>query len=319
MKVNTNHHVFSLLLLAACTGADPIDDVTPELPVASLPDEHGRPDGPTEAPSAILTEDPVAATSPRSLFALSLEDTAAVRDVIRTDGQGQAAEILEQRIRTTIDGEVHLVVEVPEPTGHVARTLVSDTVKAPNPEGGEVLCSYTSGGGPVSTGDPRCKTTAPVASEVASDGPLTTATWTLSVVDVATGSPVPSCAIAGERRLECYLPATRGSEYQVLVSVAGLGDLWNGSPGPADVLLAGFRFTGALASQHEYQCWDWRYEADKSYCRVRWVFTRFTGIDTARLELDPIAIRLTANGRTETKRGPALTWDGGDADLPGAH
>jgi hypothetical protein len=55
------------------------------------------------------------------------------------------------------------------------------------------------------------------------------------------------------------------------------------------------------------------------YCATRWEFTRFTAVDRARLDFDPITIRIVANGSATAMASSALTWDAGDDDLPGAY
>ena len=307
------------LLLAACgsvvepDGADPIDPAvasTDELAVDGRADQPGPA---TPAPSPILVEAPRPATTERSLFTMSFATNAPIIDVVRAEARARV-DVLEQRIVTRTDDEVQLAITLPTPTGTYARTIVSD-VGERSTSTEHVLCEMNG----FATFDPRCETAKPTSRALPATGPIVASQWHLWVLDEATGTELTGCDRPGPGQLTCVLPGRALAGYRIIASAHGFADLWDGTPNLGQFVYLGRPFTGAFLPQRAYECWDWRVSGGSMWCTVRHEYVRFQGLDQARLDFDPITVELTADHSVTTMASPAMVWDAGDADLPGAH
>lgn len=265
----------------------------------------------TTAPGAPLIIDaPRAATTARSLFLTSVRDHGKVVSLVGSGAEPQV-DVLEQRIVTTGAEPVELALEIAPPAGTFARVIASDVIGAQYPTVERVLCEN----GSIATFDPKCETATPTPDSTYSEGTITASRWRLWVMDEETGVPVEGCSTIGTQ-LACTLPGRAVASYRIVASVDGVSQLWGGPIAAAVRTLAGTEFTGA--TQMQYQCWDWETSGTALYCRTRWDYTRYTAIDLARLSLEPLQVTITADGFASTHESPALDWDGGDDDLPGA-
>ncbi len=286
------------------------DGLTADEPAAGLlDDEHTNP----TQPAAITIEAPRAAATASSLFSMTFATNAPIAAIVDSTEQGRI-DVVEQKITTVSTEEVKLVVELAPPTGNYVRTLVSDTLRTGGTYTDHVLCESNG----FATYDSRCETAAPLPRESLQAGPISASRWKLTVVDDATGTPVWSCTNPGPNKISCLLPARAGVSYRILASAHGFANLWDGSAGFGGYTMAGVGFFGAYAPQNDSQCWDWRVSGSSLWCAARYEFVRFTAIDRARLEFDPITVRVTANGSATAMATPALSWDPGNDDVPGS-
>lgn len=268
-------------------------------------------DEPT-VPSPLLIDAPLAATTPGSLFAMTFAAQSPIVDVIVPE-QRTRIDVLEQKFVTATDEEIHLVLELARPTGTFSRVLVSDALQNGGTYTDRVLC----GTGQIATFDPRCEPGEPVKREMPITGPITTSQWKLTLIEDSTRQPVGSC-ISTPNKLSCALPARAGVSYRIMVSAYGFADLWDGSAGFGPYVLGNVPFAGAYASQAEWKCTSFAIVGSSTYCAGRHELVRFTAIDRARLDFDPITVRITANGSVASMPSPALTWDPGNDDVPGS-
>ncbi len=315
----TNLTTALLLVTSACgVVVEPADDTAPTTSGSLTGDEpavglfEDEPTIPTQPP-AIMIEAPHAATTASSLFSMTFATNAPVAEIVDTTERSRI-DVVEQKITTVSAEEVELSVELAPPTGNYVRTLVSDTLRNGGTFTDHVLCEQNG----YATYDSRCETAAPLPRESMTAGALTASRWKLTVVDDATGTPVWSCTSPGPNKLSCVLPARAGVSYRILASAHGFANLWDGSGSFGGYTLGGVGFFGAIAPQYDSQCWDWRVTTNAMYCAARYEFVRFTAIDRARLDFDPITVRITADGTATAMATPALSWDPGNDDVPGS-
>jgi hypothetical protein len=313
----TNLTTALVLVTSACgvvvdDSADPGATSDPAIVGAELGIDGDLEQPPAAPPSPLLLEAPRAATTPGSLFAMTFASGAPIADLVAQEERGRI-DVVEQKITTVRDEEIHLVVELAAPTGTYARTLVSDALRNGGTYADRVLCESNN----IATYDPRCESAAPAAREMPSTGDITTSTWKLTVIDDVTGVPLGSCIDAGPNKVTCTLPARASASYRILASAHGFANLWDGSPGFGQFTHAGTSFVGGFATQSDWQCWDFPRTGTSVWCGARYEFIRFTAIDRAQLELDPITLRVTANGSEAAMATPALSWDSGNDDVPG--
>jgi hypothetical protein len=313
---NLTTALFFLATTACGAVVDPTDDAEPSPGEHALeePPVNGDLDEPTPPASLpFLIEAPRAATSSDSLFTMTF-DNAPIDEVVQSAGR-RRIDVVEQKIVTINASEIQLTIELAPPTGSYMRTLVSDTLRNGGTYTDQVLCESNN----IATYDPRCETAAPVAREMPSTGPITAASWTLTVFDEVTGFVVTSCISPAANKLTCVLPPRASAGYRIIASADGFADLWdaNASPAFGPYAAAGQSFFGGWAPQPDWQCWDWRVSGSSMWCAARYEFVRFTAIDRARLDFDPITLRLSADGGTVAMATPALSWDPGNDDVPG--
>ncbi len=323
----TSSLLASLCALAACgniveladpatgdlddNGIDSVDGID-----RSIGDGSGGSNMPPRPPELpFLTEAPRAATSASSLFSVSFAN-AEIRNVIGETSADARYDILEQRIITTTDEPISVTISIAAPTGVYSRTIATDTVKnSPNVVGPTVLCADAL----YDYALPECNTAAPAKSASPTSGAISKARWKLALVNEATNSKVGSCVANGPFSITCALPGAAGVAYRVSLSADGFSELWNGAAGVSELVLEGKRFTGVLGAL-EFQCDPSLYEIEGSrvYCYGHWVYNRFTAIDAASLSFEPMSVTISAAGATKEFATPALTWDPGNDDLPGA-
>jgi len=291
---------------------DPSEDGAPTSGGPEVPEPPADGHLPPAAPPALLIEAPRAATTPGSLFAMTFEVGAPIENLVSPLATARY-DVVEQKLVAISDREIPLVVELAPPTGSYTRVLVSDAIKNGGPRVEYVLCESNN----VATFDPRCETATPAPREAPSTGLLTAAQWTLTLVDDVTGVPLPGCISTRANQLGCVLPARAGASYRILASASGFADLWDGSAGFGAFAISGAGFVGAHAAQSDWQCSDWYNSGSAFYCRVTNEYVRFTAIDRARLDFDPITVRITANAGSTAMATPALIWDAGNDDVPG--
>ncbi|MBA3452877.1 MAG: hypothetical protein H0T42_07290 [Deltaproteobacteria bacterium] len=307
----------ALFMLAAACGVvvDPGEDPAP--PSAGPTFEEpavGREIDEPAVPSPLLIDAPRAATTAGSLFAMTFAAGAPIGDILDPTERTRI-DVIEQKFVTVTDQDIELSVELAPPTGSYTRTLVSDTLRNGGTFTDHVLCESNN----ITTYDPRCETATPLARELPSFGPLTAARWKLTVVDDVTGVPLASCITPGTNTIRCVLPGRASASYRIIASAHGFADLWDGSAGFGPFAMAGIPFFGAFAPQSDWLCWDWRVSGTSMWCAARYEYVRFTAIDRARLDFDPITVRITANGSALAMASPALSWDPGNDDLPGPY
>ncbi len=309
----TNLTTALLLVTSACgVVVEPSGDPAPSS-VGLTGDEPptDRGDGEPVGPPPLTVSAPRAATTPGSLFAMTFAADSPIVDVIVPEARGRI-DVLEQTIVATTDDEIHLVLELARPTGTYWRVLVSDALPTGLTYTDRVLCAANN----ILTYDPRCEPSAPASSEHARSGSITTAQWRLTLIDDSTHRPVGSC-ISGPNRLSCALPAKAGASYQITVSAYGFADLWDGTAGVGASTHGGVPFAGAFANMTEWRCTNFATSGSYQYCGTRNEFVRFTALDRARLDFDPITVKITANGTVTAMPSPALSWDPGNDDVPG--
>ena len=314
--MNLTNLTTALFLVTTACGVvvEPSEDTAPtpagpaleEPPVGIFDDEAA----PAESP--LLIEAPRAAATSGSLFKMTFDNGAPIIDIISAT-EIRRIDIVEQKIVTVTDKEVQLVLELAPPTGSFTRTLVTDATRNGGTYTDQVLCEYNG----YATFDARCETTSPAAREMPSTGTLTAAQWKLTVID-DNGVPLSSCVSPGANKLSCVLPGKASASYRIIASAHGFADLWDGSANFGPFVRDGVPFFGSFAAQSDWQCWDWRVSGSSMWCAARYEFVRFTAIDRARLDFDPITVRITANGSATAMATPALSWDPGNDDVPGS-
>ncbi len=320
MKLTNLAASLFLLSTTACGAVvDPSDDPTtdptfPGGPVLEEPPVNGDvEEPPMVTPAALMIEAPRAATTPGSLFAMTFASGAPIENLVVQEQRGRI-DVVEQTFTTVRAEEIQLAVELAAPTGTYSRTLVSDVLKNNVPFGDRVLCESFS----VATYDPRCESALPSSREMPGTGAISTSKWNVTVLDSVTGIALGTCTGAGVNKVTCVLPARAGASYQIIASAHGFANLWDGSPSLGPYTVGTTNFVGAYATQSEWQCWDFPTSGNSVYCGGRYEFIRFTAIDRARLDFDPITIRITAHGSTTAMATPALIWDAGNDDVPGS-
>lgn len=318
MKLTNLTTALFILSTTACGAVVAPDDPTgdlagnPEGAFDEPPVDGDAGEAPMVTPPALVIEAPRAASTPGSLFAMTFDSGAPIEDVVAQEARGRI-DVVEQTITTVRDEEIHLVVELAPPTGTYSRTLVSDVMTNNAPHTDYVLCEQHN----VETFDPRCESTRPAPREQPTTGAITTSKWNVTVLDEVTGIPLGSCIGSGVNKVTCSLPARAAARYRIIASAHGFANLWDGSSGFGPFTIGGVGFVGGYSALSEWQCWDWASTPNAFYCANRYEFTRFTAIDRARLDFDPITIRITANGSTLAMATPALIWDAGNDDVPG--
>ncbi|MGE0870908.1 MAG: hypothetical protein AB7P03_20245 [Kofleriaceae bacterium] len=271
---------------------------------------NGRLDPASESPLAI--EQPSLPETPRSLFSMQLTDNDPIRDVIvKTQAP---VDVLQQRLVGLVDDEIFVAIELTPPTGTYRRELLNG-VDTWADDDGSVLCAQNG----IATYDPRCETVEPAAYLNPSEGAITMSQWGMMLFDDQTLEPITSCQIGGPYRLDCQLSGGAEAVYRLVVFANGFEQLWDGSEGLGEQSLNFTPFIGSVAEQQEFRCLAFSHTATSSYCTYHLAYSRFNGIDRLRLELDPVTIRITANGLSTTSTSAALSWDAGDADLPGPY
>jgi len=321
MKLTNLATALFLLSTTACGAVvEPTDDTTGD--DSTTPDTHGgqlpiNGDGeepPMVTPPVLRIDAPMAATTMGSLFSMGFDNGSPIENVVVQEERTRI-DIVEQTITTVRAEEIHLVVELAPPTGTYARTLVSDALKVGGTHADRVLCESNN----IATYDPRCEAVTPAPRDMASAGAITTSKWKLTVLDAVTGVALGGCLDAGVNKVTCALPARADASYRVIASAHGFANLWDGntSSGFGPFALAGQSFVGGFGPP-EWQCWNFPTSGSSVYCGARYEFYRFTALDRARLEFDPITIRITANGSTTALATPALIWDAGNDDVPGS-
>lgn len=320
MKANSIPTTLSLLLLttAACGQVvgpdDPAgtpDPTSADAGVEDAPAEDAPDDSaPPPTPSPLVVEAPAAATTPDSLFMMSFAADSMISSLVAPDERDRI-DVLQQRFVTRTDQPIELVVEVMPPTGTYARTIVSDTI-----QGGLWIEEYV----PCHVGstDPRCSTTVPSAHVLPASGAIMASRWRLRVVDAETGAAIAGCVDSVPGRVTCQLPAREGASYRVVASAWGFEELWNGTA-IEELRFGSTSYNGSFMPEPEYRCFETMWMSGVNYCTKRYHYGRFNALDKARLDLDPIATTVTANGIATTLTSPALTWDAGDDDLPGMY
>ncbi|HVK85320.1 MAG TPA: hypothetical protein VM513_14480 [Kofleriaceae bacterium] len=317
MRKTTTLKLLPLALLTACgaVASDPSSDDlgAPDRDTLDFEDvgvEPTLPEPPAPG-SPLIIDAPRAATTARSLFLSSVHDHDKVVSLVG-GGAEPAVDVLEQRIVTTGAEPVTLELSIAPPSGTFSRVIASDAIQATYPVVERVLCET----GSIATFDPKCDRKTPQPASTSMSGAITAARWRLWVMDEATGASVEGCSAIGTQ-LACTLPGRAVATYRIVASVDSVAQLWGNATTAAGVrALAGKEFTGATEPQ--YQCWDWEVSGTSLYCRTRYDFTRYTAIDHASIELDPLRVTITAGGVESTHESAALAWDGGDDDLPGA-
>jgi hypothetical protein len=303
----------STALLLVSTACGTVTDPTgPGTGSGSDPDGTDVPPG--EAP--LIIEAPHAATTPESLFTMTMIDNSPVINLLRPLA-GQRVDIVEQRIVQKTTDAVTLAIDLTRPTGMFKKTIVDDYVK--------IATSSTAINCVEDDTNPRCSEQLDDPADRAAEGPITTATWNLAVIDGLTGMPIPSCT-AGTAHLECLLPSRAATEgpraFKVVVSATGLTDL--AATADDDVhSMSGLTFTGAMPATHAYRCdfMKTRVVGDIVYraCTSWSEHAEIIALDHAQLELDPITVTVSSAGKVTALTTEALAWDSGDDDLPGAH
>lgn len=306
-----------VVLVAACGQVEGFED--PPIAPAPSPGDHADLDqigiDPADRAlpipeSPLLVDAPAAATTAASLFGMSVRDHARMVSLIDATAT-PSTDILEQKVVTKTDAPVELVVELSAPRGTYARVISSSTIRNQYPTAERVLCAT----GQIATFDPRCERATPAPHTTPSAGPIAASRWRVWVMDAQTGAAVTGCEVLGTR-LACTLPGRAVAGYRIMASANGFIELWGLPSNPSVRSLDGREFAGA--TDREHMCWDMAPVGSNTYCLTRYDYTRYTAIDRAVLELEPISVTITANGITATQDSPALAWDSGDDDLPGA-
>lgn len=308
--------ILSLLVMAAC--GDVASEEPTQEPPAGATRETGEldlgmdPTAPEEpvVESPFIIDAPRAATTSNSLFQTTVRDHARVVALV-TSSSEPLIDVLEQRIVTKHADPVAISIDLAPPVGDFARVISSDVFRAQYATVERTLCESNN----VATFDPKCETATPAPSSHAAGAAITASRWRVWVMNEETGVAVPGCSAIGTH-LACTLPGRAVAPYRIVASVDGVSELWGTGGMPGVRTLDGKSFTGTTTT--EYQCTDWESTATSNYCRVHWVFTRYTGIDRAGIELEPMRVTISAGDVTSTHESAALTWDSGDADLPGA-
>jgi hypothetical protein len=308
--------IVSLLAVAACGQVSGDDDPSPEPPGTSHSEAGDLDFGidpavPPAAESPFIIDAPRAATTSTSLFKTTVRDHASVMALIGTGSQ-PLIDVIEQRIVTKKADPVAISIDIAPPAGDFARVISSDVFRAQYATLERTLCST----GNIATFDPKCETATPTRSSRPGNGALAAPRWRVWVMNEETGVEVSGCSAIGTH-LECTLPGRAVVPYRIMASVDSLSELWGASGAPGVHTLEGATFTGARST--EYQCVDWETSGVSDYCRLHWVWTRYTAIDRAGIELEPLRVTISAGDVTSSHDSPALTWDSGDADLPGAN
>ncbi|MGE0549697.1 MAG: hypothetical protein AB7O24_28830 [Kofleriaceae bacterium] len=298
----------ALCSLAGCSKAIDRDFVDPIDGTNERADHNGRIEPASESPLAI--EQPGIAQTERSLFSMSFSASDPIRNVIVKTAS--PVDVVEQRLVGLTDDEIFVAIELTPPAGTYRRELLNGTDFGPDDDT-PVLCSSNK----VATFDPRCETVEPAVYVMPTEGEITASQWAMMLFDDETLEPITTCRIANSWRLDCQLSGGKDAAYRLLVFANGFEQLWDGSAGFAEQEINGTPFLGTIADQREWRCMSWNDTGSSVYCTWNQEYVRFNGIDRLRLELEPIAVRITANGFATTSTTAALTWDSGNADLPG--
>jgi hypothetical protein len=226
--------------------------------------------------------------------------------------------------------QVTLAIDVPQPTGTFVARAVNDFVVSRTGASG-VLCSRDSDG--FESGDPLCTDTSPVAdpADQGASGVLASGTWTLQIVDEATGSAATECTISG-LRATCQLPARAptgaAKAYRIALSVQNIVQLAPSTTGPyAEHTLAGRTFTGRILETVQ-RCTQFKtttkFGVTITTCETFADYTHFHALDQARIAFDAVPFQLAASPNPSLPPTPLAVngvapyvWDTGDADLPG--
>lgn len=310
MKANSMKTTLSLLLLTTAACGQVVDDADPAGPAddqvaldEAPPLDQGEPPTIAQPTPVISTEAPRAAGTQYSLFSMSLAANSPISSLV-SPVENERIDVVQQRFTTTSSDPIDLVVEVAPVTGTYYRAIVSGTSQQ-----GAWIEEYVPC--PTPMADPRCRLTAPTRVDVEESGVVTSSKWRVRVFDAETGDLVTSCTDSSANQLACQLPGREGASYRIVASAWGFEELWNGND--VDEHSYGSQsFTGTWLPQLEHQCFETAYLNGALYCFRRYQYFRFQALDQVRLDLDPVAITIRANGVTSTEMSPGLIWDGGN-------
>lgn len=270
----------------------------------------------------LLVEQPTQSTLSGSLFSLSLPGNTPMAPVINGHGNG-VAKVADVRVVQQTTEAVDISVALTAPSMTYTARSVDDYVA--DGEGAKAFAC----------GAHECTMTPPAdPTDITRTGSLT-GVWSMYVIDEASGEVV----CVGEESVPCKLPGRGEAEaphaYRVVAGVGALEALRPPTQVVLDQVLQGFSFLGAILEYRDV-CTNQRVRLDAfgepSYqCMTSTRYTRFIALDHAKVELAPAWFTfstITQADRTgaplhhlpsSTLTTPAMTWDSGDDDLPGAN
>lgn len=231
---------------------------------------------------------------------------------------------------TQYTGEpVRIALDVAAPTAAYTAKLVDDYVAA-----GTTATSFPCGTEDFPSTDPRCDTTPPAdPADATRTGTLASTRWTATLVNASTGVDVETCTVAGDLRVTCELPprAVDGPArvYVLRMSATSFADLFPPATPIQYLTIAGQAFVGTTrTSVPRCNVLKPRQLADGTVainCIQPVEYARIFALDTSTVTIAPFSIDVQTSpaatlpfAPTRTVSSNPLTWDTGNADLPGA-
>jgi hypothetical protein len=229
--------------------------------------------------------------------------------------------VFAQRFAHHTAESVELVIDATKPVTTFDRRAVDDYIALPL-VALTTVCSDVNG----STGAPVCNDTpVPTANIETASGALTTGTWALRILDEATNTVTSHCTFT-QLRATCTLPARAPTgatqRYRAVLYVANVPELAPfGNASVSELALAGQTFTGRILETQK-RCAELRYKTiggvEVSWCIKEAHHVHMQAMDTMKLVFAPQTLFTLTTTTAAPFTQPSLTWDAGDADLPGA-
>jgi hypothetical protein len=216
---------------------------------------------------------------------------------------------------------VTITLDVTAPAATYARTAVEDYVVSSTGNAG-VLCARDSDD--YQNSDPICTlpNEMPVAQKSIRNGTLANATWSMQILDEATGAPAASCTIAN-LHATCQLAPreTTGAaqHYRIELAMRNAAELAPALTGPyAEHVIGAQDFTGKrleVARRCAQFVQTTKFGVTIVSCSTFVEYTHIQALDTAQIMFG--AMPITINGTSYN--AAAYLWDAGDDDLPGPY
>jgi hypothetical protein len=232
-----------------------------------------------------------------------------------------ATRVYAQRFVHHTAEPVTLTLDVTIPAAAFARNAIDGFVVSDTGNLG-LLCERDSDG--YQSGDPICTlpNEVPVTLKSVRSGTLESVTWTMNILDEATGLAAANCDVSGFHAT-CQLAPRATTEasqaYRIVLSMKNPIELAPAATGPfAEHTIAGLTFTGKRL-EVERRCLQFGTSTHVGVtivtCAKYVDYTRIQALDTAKIMFP--AVPITINGKSYDI--PAYTWDAGDDDLPGEY
>ncbi len=277
--------------------------------------------------AAPLDVQPIAAeTATENLWQLSLPTDQPVSHLLDSEVT-TVPRVVGQRFVQHAAEPINLQIAVASPAGTWGKTVASHYLAAAT---GTTSCGDSLSGF-VTTG--RCSRFTIISNrDTTTSGSLASGSWSVEVVDEATGQAASACSIVG-LVASCAIPArATGSPphaYRLVTFVDGVSDLWPAATGPFNEYSLANRIYTGLPADIVSHC-DLSYSSTANgvtqyYCNYT-DYDHFIALYNAELSFAPFQLSYAASVGASVAlapvpyalpASPAFTWNSGTDILPG--